>query len=88
MLDFFVLWRLFPFAALGVVAGYVAMGHVDEAGMRRLMGVILTVLVGYQLWQYFRGTVGVRRDGIGTAFGRGGSPGIPLWRAVSAVSFP
>src|SRR4051812_26859167 len=29
------LWRVFPCAAAGVVAGYFAMGHIDEAGMRK-----------------------------------------------------
>lgn len=59
------LWRLFPFAAIGVVAGYLAMGRIDEPGMRKLMGCILTVLVSYQLWGYWRGTEKVaRRDGL------------------------
>jgi uncharacterized membrane protein YfcA len=42
------LWRLFPWAALGVVAGYFALGRVDDAQMRHIIGVILLGLVAFQ----------------------------------------
>jgi len=42
------LWRLFPWAAVGVVAGYFALGHVDDLQMRHLIGVILLGLVAFQ----------------------------------------
>ncbi|MEN9935905.1 MAG: hypothetical protein RLZZ387_2484 [Chloroflexota bacterium] len=42
------LWRLLPWAAAGVVAGYLALGRVDDTQMRRLIGVILLVLVVFQ----------------------------------------
>jgi uncharacterized membrane protein YfcA len=37
--------RLFPWAAAGVVAGYFALGRVDDLQMRHLIGVILLCLV-------------------------------------------
>jgi uncharacterized membrane protein YfcA len=43
------LWRLFPWAAVGIVLGYLALGRVDEDGMRRLIGGILLVLSVFQL---------------------------------------
>lgn len=43
------LWRLFPWAAVGIVLGYLALGRVDEAQMRRLLGGILLILSGFQL---------------------------------------
>jgi uncharacterized membrane protein YfcA len=45
------LLRLFPWAAAGVVLGYVALGRVDDIQMRHLIGVILLCLV---VFQYFR----------------------------------
>jgi uncharacterized protein len=54
------LLRLFPWAALGVVAGYFALGRVDDVQMRRLIGVILLSLV---LLQYVRSGRPARPDG-------------------------
>lgn len=43
------LWRLFPSAAAGIVIGYLALGRVNEAEMRRLIGAILLILTLVQL---------------------------------------
>ena len=43
--------RMFPFAALGVVAGYFAFKHLDTKGFSNLMGGILLALVALQLWR-------------------------------------
>jgi uncharacterized protein len=40
--------RLFPWAAAGIVAGYFALGRVDDWQMRHLIGVILLSLVVFQ----------------------------------------
>ncbi|MBK9940836.1 MAG: sulfite exporter TauE/SafE family protein [Kouleothrix sp.] len=45
------LWRLFPWAAAGVVVGYFALGRIDATHMRRLIGAIL---IGLVLFQYLR----------------------------------
>jgi uncharacterized protein len=45
------LLRLFPWAAAGVIVGFLALGRVDDGQMRRLIGGILLVLV---VFQYFR----------------------------------
>jgi uncharacterized membrane protein YfcA len=42
------LLRLFPWAAAGIVAGYFALGRVDDLQMRRLIGIILLSLVVFQ----------------------------------------
>jgi uncharacterized membrane protein YfcA len=42
------LWRLFPWAAAGIVLGYVALGRVSEGEMRRLIGAILLILTVVQ----------------------------------------
>lgn len=47
------LWRLFPWAGLGVVIGALAMGRILDAGVRQMIGGILLVLiVVYLLRQY------------------------------------
>jgi uncharacterized protein len=38
------LWRLFPWAAAGIVLGYFALGRVNEGEMRRLIGGVLLIL--------------------------------------------
>jgi uncharacterized membrane protein YfcA len=43
------LWRLFPWAAVGIIIGYLALGRVSEVEMRRLIGAILLVLTLVQL---------------------------------------
>lgn len=45
------LWRLFPWAVPGVVAGAVAMGFINDAVMRRLIGGTLIIMTLLQLWR-------------------------------------
>ncbi len=45
------LWRLFPWAALGVGLGALALGSISDAWVRPLIGLILIVLVGVQFWR-------------------------------------
>ncbi|HNP88237.1 MAG TPA: sulfite exporter TauE/SafE family protein, partial [Kouleothrix sp.] len=42
------LFRLFPWAAAGVVLGYIALGRVNDLQMRRMIGLILLALVVFQ----------------------------------------
>jgi uncharacterized membrane protein YfcA len=42
------LLRLFPWAAVGIVAGYFALGRVDDVQMRQIIGAILLGLVVLQ----------------------------------------
>jgi len=47
------LWRLFPWAGLGVVIGAFALGRIPDAGVRRLIGgILLALIVFYLLRQY------------------------------------
>jgi uncharacterized protein len=50
------LLRLFPWAAAGIVAGYFALGRVDDLQMRRLIGTILLSLVVFQYVRSRRST--------------------------------
>jgi uncharacterized protein len=43
------LWRLFPWTAAGVVAGYFALGRVDEHQARLMIGTIVLALVALHL---------------------------------------
>jgi uncharacterized membrane protein YfcA len=42
------LLRLFPWAAAGVILGYLALGRIDDVQMRHLIGAILVFLVAFQ----------------------------------------
>lgn len=46
-----ILLRLLPLVAVGVVLGVVFIASVDDATMRRAIGVVLLVLVGFHLVQ-------------------------------------
>jgi len=43
------LWRLFPWTAAGVVIGYLAFRHIDDAHAKLLIGTIVLVLVAVHL---------------------------------------
>jgi uncharacterized protein len=43
------LWRLFPWTAAGVIAGYFALGRIDDRQARGLIGVIVLALVTLHL---------------------------------------
>ncbi len=45
------LWRLFPWAATGIVLGFFAMGQINDRQVARLIGGILVALVGLQFWR-------------------------------------
>jgi uncharacterized membrane protein YfcA len=46
--------RLFPWAAIGILIGFLAVGRIDDAQVRRLIGLILLVLVALQWWRQRR----------------------------------
>ena len=45
------MWRLFPWVVAGVVAGYLALDHVSNDQVRRLIGGILLVMVTLHVWR-------------------------------------
>lgn len=45
------LWRLFPWVAVGVAAGYFALGRVSNDQVRHLIGLILLIMVGLHVWR-------------------------------------
>ena len=50
-----LLWRLFPWTALGVVLGYIALGRINEHQTRLLIGGIVLGLVALHLYRRARG---------------------------------
>mgnify|MGYP003640648896 CR=1 FL=1 len=46
--------RLFPGTAIGVVAGYLAMGRISDAQASVIIGAIITGMVAIQLWRRWR----------------------------------
>lgn len=51
------LWRLFPWAATGIVLGYLAMNRIEAHTVQMLIGGILIVLVALQYWRRRPSTV-------------------------------
>jgi uncharacterized membrane protein YfcA len=49
--------RLFPWAAAGIVAGFLVMGWIDALTTQRLIGAVLVAIVAIQLWRRARGQV-------------------------------
>ncbi len=49
------LWKLFPWTALGVVLGYFAMGRINDAQAKLLIGVIVITLLAVHLWRRRKG---------------------------------
>jgi len=45
------LWRLFPWTAVGVVLGTLALGQLDDAAVRRLIGVIIVAMFALHFWR-------------------------------------
>lgn len=48
------LWRLFPWTALGVLGGALALGHLDDGAVRRLVGAIILGMFTVHLWRRWR----------------------------------
>lgn len=45
-----ILWRLFPWAAVGVVIGTIVGSYIDDQRFREIMGVIIFSSFGVMLW--------------------------------------
>ena len=48
------LWKLFPWTAVGVVAGYIALGRINDRQAAVLIGGIILVLLAVHLWRQRR----------------------------------
>lgn len=49
-----LLWKLFPWTAVGVFLGYLAMGRINNQDAGLLIGVIVLVLTGIHVWRQSR----------------------------------
>ncbi|MDR2863497.1 MAG: sulfite exporter TauE/SafE family protein [Puniceicoccales bacterium] len=56
-------WKLFPWAAAGIVAGFFAMGRMDDTVTRILTGGIVVVLTALHLWRRHQAAQ-AERDGL------------------------
>jgi uncharacterized membrane protein YfcA len=45
------LWRLFPWVIVGVIAGYFALDHVNNAQVQRMIGLILLAMLVLHWWR-------------------------------------
>ncbi|MCU0348010.1 MAG: sulfite exporter TauE/SafE family protein [Saprospiraceae bacterium] len=52
--DWPVLWKLLPWAFVGIVIGTFTSQHIDDAAFKRIMGVIIVLSVGIMIWQETR----------------------------------
>jgi len=55
------LWKLFPWTALGVALGYLAMGRIDDRQARLLIGGIICGMVVMHIWRQ-RGRAATQAD--------------------------
>ncbi len=76
--DWGTLIRLIPAVVTGLVLGGLFLGFADDTSVRRAIGVILLLVIGFTLWQRWRGsrarTAGTEPpagDGKGARFGYG-----------------
>lgn len=51
--DWQALLRIFPWAGLGILLGWQVLAHINDAGLRLLIGGLIVGMVGYRLWQYY-----------------------------------
>jgi uncharacterized protein len=59
--------RLFPWTALGVLVGWLALGRIDDRQASVLIGAIILVMVAIHLWRRRRGDVDPAKIGFGFA---------------------
>lgn len=52
--DWPVLWKLLPWAFVGIVIGTFTSQHIDDEAFKRIMGVIIVLSVGIMIWQETR----------------------------------
>lgn len=53
-------WRLFPWTMLGLVAGYLLMGRIDDRQLQPVIGVIVLVMLGLNHWRQSRADADTR----------------------------
>jgi hypothetical protein len=45
------LWRLLPWAGAGIVGGFFLLGRIDDRTLRPLLGALIIVMLGFNLWR-------------------------------------
>lgn len=72
------LLRLFPWAAGGIVIGFLVMGRIDSLTTQRLIGAILVLIIGAHTWRRLRTQAVARLETEATPH--------PLLSAVTGIS--
>lgn len=80
------LWRLFPWTALGVGLGTLALGRLDDVAVRRLVGGIIVAMFALHVWRKrsLAGRVAAAPDGRGGAAPDAWVGRAPGWFAPAA----
>ncbi len=68
------LWRIFPWAALGVLLGWFMLGKLDNHTINRVVGAIVVIIVALQILREIRGNLEPPKNpllagGVGAAAG-------------------
>lgn len=66
------LWRLFPWAAAGIVIGFLVMETLKDSVITKIIGAILILMVGLHLWRKYR----IRDETIPTGMAFSGAMGL------------
>ena len=74
------LWKVFPWTAIGVVFGYIALGRISDHVARLLIGGIVVALVALSFWRRYR-----RAAGTGAGESAGPSNTAPLHWSVAVL---
>jgi hypothetical protein len=76
-----LLWRLFPWTALGVILGTLALDRLDDAATRRLVGGIVVAMFFLHVWRRWSAAA---RSGRDLAEPDEWAATAPVWFAVMA----
>jgi uncharacterized membrane protein YfcA len=78
------LWRLFPWTALGVILGTLALGRLDDAATRRLIGGIVVAMFVLHVWRKWSASAKVADAGRVRAEPDEWAATAPPWFALTA----
>jgi hypothetical protein len=78
------LWRLFPWTALGVILGSLALGQLNDAATRRLIGGIVVAMFLLHVWRKWSGSAKAAEAGRTVPEPDGWAATAPAWFAITA----
>lgn len=78
------LWHLFPWAAIGVVLGWLALGRLDDTATRRLVGGIVVAMFLLHIWRKWSASASAADGGRVRAEPDEWAATAPAWFAIAA----